>query len=583
MIISITSSIPTFKSVAFQAGLNVLIADKTPTSTERQTRNSAGKTSLIEIVHFLFGSDCDKDSLFRSNALLAHTFTGSFRLNEGLFTVERGGEEPSRIYLRERPENTTLEIKEERATGRSYTSLLAWRAYLGSEFFRLPVDRSGTVFAPSGTPSYRSLFSYFVRRENAGGFLHPERNSEMQQRVDWQVNLSYLFRLDWEIPLAFQKVRDREKNLAELKKAAKSGALGSVVGTVAELRPKVTIAEKRATTLREQLAHFQVLDSYLELARHAAAITREAVSIQEVLQHLNEALESEVPTKQPDLQRLYAAAHVELPGVALRRLEDVESFHQSVLENRRTHLATQLSEAKEALRKGQERLGVLDNERSGILQQLAGRGALEDFLQIQKELVALEAEEANLRERFKTAEIMEGEATQLDIDRANLKRRLQGDYRERNDQLEESIVLIADLISTLYDDRAGRFLVEATNNGPEFRISIDGDRGGGISNMEIYCLDLTLLTLTSRHFGGPGFLIHDSHLFDGVDERQIAQALLVGHRVSSASNQQYIVTMNSDIFDRLPLLDDFDRSSIVLPVRISDETETGGLFGVRYG
>jgi hypothetical protein len=58
---------------------------------------------------------------------------------------------------------------------------------------------------------------------------------------------------------------------------------------------------------------------------------------------------------------------------------------------------------------------------------------------------------------------------------------------------------------------------------------------------------------------------------------------LVGHRVSSESNQQYIVTMNSDIFDRLPLPDDFDRSSIVLPVRISDETETGGLFGFRFG
>jgi uncharacterized protein YydD (DUF2326 family) len=366
--------------------------------------------------------------------------------------------------------------------------------------------------------------------------------------------------------------------------------LGNLVGTVAELRPKVTIAEKRAATLREQLANFQVLDSYVEYARRAAAIrgemqqiTREAVSIQEVLQHLNEALESELPAKLPDLQSLYAAANVELPGVALRRLEEVESFHHSVLENRRTHLAAQLSEAKEALRKGQELLGVLDTERSGILQQLAGRGALEDFLQIQKELVALEAEEASLRERFKTAEILEGEATQLDIDRANLKRRMQGDYRERKDQLNESIVLISDLISMLYDDRAGRFIVDATNNGPEFRISIDGDRGGGISNMEIFCLDLTLFTLTNRHFGGPGFLIHDSHLFDGVDERQIAQALLVGQRMSNAPSHQYIVTMNSDIFDRLPLPDDFDRSSAVLPVRISDETDTGGLFGFRFG
>jgi hypothetical protein len=41
--------------------------------------------------------------------------------------------------------------------------------------------------------------------------------------------------------------------------------------------------------------------------------------------------------------------------------------------------------------------------------------------------------------------------------------------------------------------------------------------------------------------------------------------------------------MNSDIFDRLPLPLDFDRAGVVLPVRLSDETETGGLFGFRFG
>ena len=63
MIRTITSpTLRTFKRIDFQAGLNVLVADKTASSTDKQTRNSAGKTSLIEIIHFLFGADCDKDS-----------------------------------------------------------------------------------------------------------------------------------------------------------------------------------------------------------------------------------------------------------------------------------------------------------------------------------------------------------------------------------------------------------------------------------------------------------------------------------------------------------------------------------------
>ena len=99
--------------------------------------------------------------------------------------------------------------------------------------------------------------------------------------------------------------------------------------------------------------------------------------------------------------------------------------------------------------------------------------------------------------------------------------------------------------------------------------------------MEIFCLDLTLFRITSQRLGGPGFLIHDSHLFDGVDERQIARALVLGQH-ATGDKGQYIVTMNSDIFDRLPLEEEIDPERVVVSTRLSDETETGGLFGFRF-
>jgi hypothetical protein len=40
--------------------------------------------------------------------------------------------------------------------------------------------------------------------------------------------------------------------------------------------------------------------------------------------------------------------------------------------------------------------------------------------------------------------------------------------------------------------------------------------------------------------------------------------------------------MNSDIFDRLPLSDIVDREEVVLGTRLSDETESGGLFGFKF-
>jgi uncharacterized protein YydD (DUF2326 family) len=590
MIVAIGSSLSTFKTIHFQSGLNVLLADAQPDATDKQTRNSAGKTSLLEIIHFLMGSNCDKDSLFRTKALIEHTFTGEFIIAGEQFTVQRGGTEPSKIFMLAGGEDwPELPKKTDKSSGRMFVSNSNWRIFLGHTMFGMPADIEGTAFEDPGTPTFRALFSYFVRRRNSGAFLYPERQAEQQQRGDWQVNLSYLLGLDWQIPFEFQKVRLRERTLEELKKAAKGGAFGEVMGTVAELRPQVTIAETKADKLRTQLLSFEVLDSYRDLSRRAAkaktemqALGRESVGLHETLEHLERALDIERPPDRADIQKLYAASGIELPGVALRRFDEVNRFYDSVVQNRRTHLRHEIEETRRQINDNESRLSSLDVERRDILKTLEGRGAFEDFINLQRELANLEASAATLRERYKAAEILEGESTQLDLDRVNLKRRLQEDHQQRKAALDKAILLIADAISELYDDRTGRFVVEATENGPEFRISIEGDRGGGISNIEIFCLDLALLQLARERFGGPGFLIHDSHLFDGVDARQIARALLLGAQATDCHNLQYIVTMNSDIFDSLPLPEEIDREKVTLKTRLSDENETGGLFGFRF-
>ncbi|MER9140314.1 DUF2326 domain-containing protein [Mesorhizobium sp. M0830] len=590
MIELIESSLPTFKTVRFHSGLNVVLADTQPNATEKQTRNSAGKTSLLEIIHFLTGSNCDKDSLFRTPALIDHSFTATLNILGKTYKVERSGSDPSKIFVIEGGDNRTFfPTKIEKPSGRIYISNVNWRVFLGHALFGMPADIRGTVFEDTGTPTFRSLFAYFARRRSSGAFLYPERQAEQQLRGDWQVNLSYLLGLDWRIPAEFQTLRVRERTLEELKKASKGGALGDIVGTVAELRPQLTIAETKAEKLRSQLANFEVLDSYRDLSRRAAklkgdmqSIGREAVSLHETREHLERALAVESPPDRADLQKLYAASGIELPGVALRRFEEVNRFYDSVVSNRRTHLQYEITEITRRLSENEFRLSALDSERGDLLRTLEGRGALEDFLNLQRDLSNLDASAASLRERYKAAELLEGESTQLDIDRVNLKRRLQEDHQQRKSALDKAILLIADTISELYDDRTGKFIVEATENGPEFRISIEGDRGGGISNVEIFCLDLALLQLTTERFGGPRFLFHDSHLFDGVDARQIARALLLGSRASAGEHLQYIVTMNSDIFDSLPLPEEINRDDVVVKTRLSDETETGGLFGFRF-
>jgi uncharacterized protein YydD (DUF2326 family) len=91
----------------------------------------------------------------------------------------------------------------------------------------------------------------------------------------------------------------------------------------------------------------------------------------------------------------------------------------------------------------------------------------------------------------------------------------------------------------------------------------------------VFCYDATLATLWSNEERHPGFLIHDSALFDPMEERQIEQVLAV--MSESDTPFQYICTLNTD---RLPTSWSADHESVVL--RLTDRGTAGGLFGIRF-
>jgi uncharacterized protein YydD (DUF2326 family) len=133
--------------------------------------------------------------------------------------------------------------------------LKEWRDVLGDKFFKLPPSDSRPRFAPI----FRTLFPYFARRQTSGGFDYPECHDANQQVGDQQVAVSYLLGLDWEVPRQLQEVREKEKTIRQLRKAAKEGTLGRVIPSAAELRANLTLAERRIHALKDRIGTFVVL------------------------------------------------------------------------------------------------------------------------------------------------------------------------------------------------------------------------------------------------------------------------------------------------------------------------------------
>ncbi len=573
MIHRIYSSLSSFKSLELKPGLNVLIARKETGASDKQTRNRAGKTSLIEVVHFLTGSEAGKESLFRSEALVNASFGMEFDLGGERLCVERAGHQKSKIHI-------------EGAGFLNETSSLSnseWVELLGERMFglhRVP-DTDGR------SPTFRSLFAYFVRRQLSGAFTTPEKQANMQQAGDCQVALLFLLGLDWRIASDWQKVRDREKTLAELKKAASVGAFGSIVGKASDLRTQLTVTEARLSGLKSEVAAFRVLPQFAELEAEADQLTRAINDLSNAnvidtatIGDLERATRAESPPSLTDLQSIYAEAGVALPDVTIKRYDDVRSFHESVIRNRRDYLAGELDAAKQRVAAREQEKLRLDERRAAVMRVLQSHGALDQFSQLQGEAGRMEATVESLRQRFEAAEQLEGTKNELEIERNRLTLRLRRDFSEQRARLSAAILAFEETSRRLYES-AGSMTVEETSNGPSFQFPMQGSRSKGIKNMQIFCFDMMLMRLRASHGVGPGFLMHDSHLFDGVDGRQLISALKVGAETAQELGFQYIVTMNEDDAFKESVAG-FNLAEHVLAPALTDAMEDGGLFGFRF-
>ncbi|MEM9490306.1 MAG: DUF2326 domain-containing protein, partial [Myxococcota bacterium] len=209
-------------------------------------------------------------------------------------------------------------------------------------------------------------------------------------------------------------------------------------------------------------------------------------------------------------------------------------------------------------------------------------GALEHFTALQGEVARAEAEVEALLHRYETAEAVESGSLKLQQQRNRLQERLRQDYSEQEARVTAAILTFQRISSVLYEEsKAGRFTITPTDNGPVFEIEIQGSMSRGVSNMQVFCFDMMLTLLSLQRGTSPGFLVHDSHLFDGVDERQVGKALALGAALAEEHGFQYIVSLNTDdLPQEVPA--GFSVEDYALDVRLLDSTEDGGLFGFRF-
>ncbi|WP_327403232.1 DUF2326 domain-containing protein [Streptomyces sp. NBC_01288] len=580
MLRSLSADLGSFRTVTFSPGINLLVADTTETSRETDSRNGTGKSSLVELLHFLLGANAGKKSLTSRRPLQNVTFALTLDWpGNGQVTVQRKGSDAGFVRLDPDVRHDSSSLFD--VAGPAVIPVAEWNRLVEQVLFGLGVDHPGI--------SGRTMLSFLIRRIAAKAFNDAVRTFPQQSEAEATANLAYLLGLDWRLAAEFRELAAREATRRQLRKAVDDPVWGRIVGSVADLRGQIALGENEVSRLKEQIGSFRVVPAYEELKNRADDINRRirAIPNEDITdrRNLDDLQNSVSEAADPDtgyLERAYQELGVTLGRQVRQRFDDVQAFHASVVRNRRRYLMDEINGIQQRLETRRREREQLGEELASVLKSLEEGGALEALTALQQALAQKQASVDALRHRYEAAQALESSARQITAKRAELQEAMAVDLDERQEQTREAILLFADYARRLYGPEHEAYLaIQSGTNSLKITPFIDRGDSRGIGNMVIFCLDLTIAVIAHRHGRGPDFLVHDSHLFDGVDDRQIAAALSLAAEVAEDEDMQYIVSLNSDDLAKA-VQRGFQTEGRVVDPRLTDRNEEGGLFGFRF-
>jgi uncharacterized protein YydD (DUF2326 family) len=571
MIHAVRCDHPSFNTVHFKSGFNIVLADKTSQSSIKDSRNGLGKSLLIEIIHFCLGSSKTGSGLFRKDVfqqIKDWTFILDFELEGQIISVSRQISNPKVIIL---------------DNGKKQFSESEWNEFLGIKMFGL-VAKSNKY-----PPSFRNLISYFIRR-NDYAFSHPFEHFAKQLEWITQVHNAFLLGLGDSYASEWQEIKDKKKLLSQIKIAAKSGLMKGMLGSLGELESERIRLQVEIEKNRQQLDSFQVHPQYKDIEQQANALTKEIhqlsnanMSDRQILELYKETINTE-QAQEPSaesIEQLYKEASVILAVSVTKQLSELQQFHLQLIENRKQFLSDEIEVVTQKIQERELKIAEKSTERAELLVILQTHGALEERTYLEERHTEKLSQFKEVTQRISNLKQFEAGNSELLIAQEQLARKARRDYDERDAQRKQAINLFNANSQALYDAPGSLVIDINDKTGYQFNVDIKRTGSTGIEKMKVFCYDLMLIQRWQKQTSSPGILIHDSVLFDGVDERQVGLALQLMVNESEKHGFQYICTLNTDQIPYNELAENFNLDAYCA-LRLKDDMPENSLLGLRF-
>lgn len=529
-LVQLSSDRESFNSIKFNdKGITLIVGkQKLPHDNDNgRTYNGVGKSLIVYLIHFCLGANTNA-SLTKS--LPNWTFYLTIFANGQEYMLSRSTSNQSK------PKVNEVEY-----------SLKDLREFLLGLTTALETKEESITF--------RGLVKRFLRPSKSS---YSDYDIADNKETDYVRQLYKCFLMGLDVSIATKK-RNLKAELDYSKKRKSSLEKDEIFKQyfTAGRDPNIRLAElsEEIAARTSSFRDFKIAENYHELRKKADNIQSDLVALrnrryllEQQLNSINRSLQEQPDIQKDRVTQLFEQAKIVLTPESIRHIDAVQEFHSNLLANRKQRLEKQKNSVSREIKTVDESTDANSRTHTTLIKFLNKHGAVDQYIEIQNYIRDLEEQKRKITDYLSLIATTNQEIHEKEIELKKVDM-LAYSYLERNKEITERNNNTFRVIGKrFYPDKplGLTFAVNEGENQNQFSINakIESDLSDGINEVKIFTYDMTLLLQQSGHCFG--FIMHDSRLFSDIDPRQRSTLFKVAQEYCSASNYQYIASVNQE-------------------------------------
>jgi uncharacterized protein YydD (DUF2326 family) len=528
-LLRLTANQASFRQVSFKPnGITLILGKRKTADTKKdETYNGVGKSLLVYLVNFCFGSQA-KEEL--AHKLPDWAFTLEFKIGADAFNVTRATADQENVLLNG--------VK---------TSLEDYKAWLGPKLFAFKETIPFLTF--------RSLIGLFLR---PGKHAYDNYDRLQYSEIPYQRLIRNAFLLGIETGLIHEKfvVRQALEQTTEMNaRFSKDPIICDYFLGNKDVNIDLKELEDSLRKLENDYAEFKVAENYKDIESQAnekrraiQALRNEVYSLEGLIDQIEQSLTQNAHVSKARIEELYKEAGITLPTLLVKKLQEVEEFHEQLVKSREARLKTELRKQQLKLKSTVDNLSALNAELNAKLKFLGSHGAFSEYTALSERVSEKRAEVQKLRDFKRLTKEYKDKIRELKLQLSEGNIRASKYLEENEAQINHVTDIFRAYCKRLYPGKKSALIITNNEGDNQTRFDIEAkiisDSSDGINEVKIFCFDATILLAKQNHH--VNFLFHDSRLFSDIDPRQRTEIFRIAAEFASTADTQYIATLNED-------------------------------------